>query len=428
MTFRLVLMSVALAMIAVSCGPREDSSQVLRVANWGGAGEEGEFADLTRKINQDFEKKHPGLKVVIEGIPNEYVQKMLLNHIAGAMPDVMVIDASSASVFIDNGILADLTPSFEKEPGLKEQYWPAVMNVYSRGTAQFGLPADFTPMVLYYNRAMFDKAGVPYPQPNWTREQFREAAIKLTTKDQFGFAFTNWMPGWVMWLWNGGGDVMSVGDQPRAEGTLDSDANAETIGFLRDLIVKDKASPSLSQTAGSGIDYFAAGKAAMAVSGHWSLVGYKASKDIDYTKVGVVPIPFDRAEGPRTMGTGSQTVLYMAAYGVPKAAKNKDLAWEYLKHWTSYEVQREYNESGIAVCARMDVAKERAAKDAREASFLPIVPTGRPPYGSFIPGYAIVEKIGQSMMDTILNNPGRDVKSELTKAAQAIDREFAKSR
>lgn len=429
MRIRLSIPLLLASLLLACCGPRDQSANVLRVANWGGAGEEGEFADLARKINEDFERKHPGVKVLTEGIPaNEYIQKMLLNHIAGAMPDVMVIDASSASVFIDNGTLTDLAPYFEKEKGLKEQYWPEVLRVYSRGTAQYGVPGDFTPMVLYYNKELFDKAGVPYPSATWTREEFRQAAIKLTTKDQFGFAFSNWMPGWVMWLWNGGGDVLSNEDQPRASGTLDSDANAETVEFLRQLIVKDKASPSLSQSAGAGIDYFASGKAAMAVSGHWSLVGYKASKNIDYTKIGVVPMPFDRAGGPRTMGSGSQTVLYMAAYGVPKAAKNKDLAWEYLKHWTSYEVQKKYNASGIAVCARKDVSEEAARRDPREAAFLPIVATGRAPYGSFVPGYAIVEKIGQGAMDTILNNPDRDVKAELSKAAQAIDKEFAKSR
>lgn len=426
--------SIAVALVATllasSCNPKQDG-EVLRIANWGGAGEEGEFQRKIDMINRAFEKEHPGVKVVIEGIPGEYVQKMLLNHVAKAMPDVMVIDASSAAIFIDNGILSDLTPYFDREPGLREQYWPNVLKVYARSQAQYGLPNDFTPMVLYYNKKLFDAAGVSYPTDRWTRDDFRSAAKKLTKKNQYGFAFTNWMAGWVMWFWNGGGNILSEGSEPTAKGTFDSPANVATFAFLRDLITKDHSAPTLSEAAGLGVDLFATGKAAMAVSGHWSLVTYKESKDIKLVDIGVVQLPGslprDPSPVPRAPAT-SQTVLYMSAYGIPKAAKNKDLAWEYVRYWTSYDVQKEYNATGIAVCARKDVAEEAAARNPLIAQFLPIIPSGRPPSGSYIRGYEIVEKIGQATMDTILNNPGRDIKSELTKAAERIDREFAKSR
>jgi len=81
--------------------------------------------------------------------------------------------------------------------------------------------------------------------------------------------------------------------------------------------------------------------------------------------------------------------------------------------------------SGIAVCARKDVAQERAAKSELEREFLPIVPSARPPYGSRVEGYDFVETQGQSAMDSVLQN-GRDVQEALTKAAQRIDREFLK--
>ncbi|MEQ1821548.1 MAG: sugar ABC transporter substrate-binding protein [Fimbriimonadaceae bacterium] len=414
-----------------------DNRITIRIANWGGAGEEGPYQDAINKVNRDFEAKHPGVKVVIEGIPGEYEQKMLLNHIAGSMPDVMVLDAASASTFVDNGLMTDLSPFFEKEPGLREQYFPEVFMPFSRGRAVYGLPNDFTPMVVYYNKALFDKAKVPYPKPEWNFEEFLQTARQLTNHDkgQYGFGLTNWMPGWVMWLWNNGGDTVSP--DGRASGIFDSDANVETISFLRDLATKHKVAPTLSETAALGGDYFEKGKAAMTVSGHWSLVGFRASKDIDSKQLGIAPMPNNRvAPGPRTKGTGSQTVLYLSAYGIPQHAKNKELAWEYIKAWTSYEVQSVYNKTGIAVCARKDVAADRAEVGTKppsiealqERSFLPIIPTGRAPYGAFLAGYSVVEVAGKSVLDTLLNNPERDVKKELTKAAAIIDREFAKRR
>jgi multiple sugar transport system substrate-binding protein len=423
-----------LFLVLFGCGSASDKRITLRIANWGGAGEEGPFQDAINKVNREFEASHPGVRVIIEGIPGEYEQKMLLNHIAGSMPDVMVLDASSASTFVDNGLMTDLNPYFKREPGLREQFFPEVFAPFSRGKAVYGLPNDFTPMVVYYNKALFDKAGVAYPKPDWNFDEFLQTAQKLTDHEagQYGFGLTNWMPGWVMWLWNNGGDTVSL--EGKAGGIFDSDANVETMTFLRDLATKHRVAPTLSEAAALGGDYFEKGKAAMTVSGHWSLVGYRASKEVEASKLGIVPMPFNRALGPRTQGKGSQTVLYLSAYGIPQHAKNKGLAWEYIKAWTSYEVQSVYNKTGIAVCARKDVAREiseegksePSAEALQERSFLPIVPTGRAPYGAFLIGYSVVETAGKSVLDTLINNPDRDVKTELTKAAAMIDKEFAK--
>ena len=82
------------------------------------------------------------------------------------------------------------------------------------------------------------------------------------------------------------------------------------------------------------------------------------------------------------------------------------------------------NESGIAVCARKDVAQERGA-DRLEAQFLPIIADARPPHGALVEGYEIVEKVGKNALDSILNNDV-PVRVALKKAAERIDQEFAK--
>jgi multiple sugar transport system substrate-binding protein len=286
-------------------------------------------------------------------------------------------------------------------------------------------------MVLYYNKDLFDAAGIPYPTEDWDFATFRETARKLTKKGQYGFSLVNWMPGWVMFLWNNGGDVLSP-DGRRSQGYLDSAKNVEAFSLLRDMIVKDHSTPSLSEAAGMGVDPFANGQAAMTVSGHWALVGYKnapmknGKPAIDWKRLGVVALPHNVPT--------SQTVLYMAAYGIPRGAKNPDLAWKYIKMWTSRAVQEDYQTTGIAVCARKDVSGERAGGEAgpsgpeesQEAEFIDIVPTGRPPAGSWVEGYEIVEKVGTSAMQSILN--GADIQATLTAAAKRIDREFAKSK
>jgi multiple sugar transport system substrate-binding protein len=411
-------------LLLAACGPTEKGGKtVLRVSNWGGAGDDSEYDRLVQEFYKEFERENPGVELRIEGIPGEYVPKMMLNFVAGSEPDVMTVDASSAAIFVNNGVLSDLTPLIEQDPEFKlTDYFPNVVDIGRRGDKVYMIPGDFTPMVMYYNKDLFDAAKVPYPKPGWSFDDFLQTSKALTRDGRHGFVFANWMPGWVMWLWNNGGEALSP-DGKRAKGFFDGPKNVETVTFLRDLINKHRVSPSLSAIAAQGVDPFANGDAAMAVSGHWGMVGYKnAPKDkngkpkIDWRRLGVVEMP--------TQVGKSQTVMYEAGFGITSRCKNKDLAWKFIKKWTGYGLQSRYNASGIAVCARKDVANERAT-DPIEKEFLRIVPTARPPAGATVEGYEIVEKYGLNALDAILKN-GKDVQTALTEAAERIDTEFAK--
>ncbi|MBC8066085.1 MAG: sugar ABC transporter substrate-binding protein [Chlorobia bacterium] len=417
------LLAMALSLSACSTDP--DERIVIRVANWGGADDESDFAAKQRGLYEEFEKRNPDIKVVIEGIPGpgEYVPKMILAHNSGATPDIATLDASSSALFINSGMLMDLATLIDKDQEFKlNDFYLNIVDIARRGDAIYAIPNDFTPMVMYYNKRLFDASGVSYPQNGWTFDQFRETAKKLTKKDQYGFVFANWFPGWIMWLWNNGGDVFSP-DLKRASGFLDSAENVKTIEFLRTMINDDKSAPSLSQAAAAGVDLFANGQAAMTVSGHWGMVGYSAAPKgpdgkpkITLADLGVVMLPNN---------TGKPvTVMYESGYAITKRAKHPDAAWRFIKFMTSYESRLVLNQTGIAVDARKDVSTERG-KDPLEAMFLPIIPTCRPPYGTMVEGFEMVETQAQNAMDSVLKN-GRDPKAALEKAAKRIDSELAK--
>ena len=413
------------ALLPLGCREVVDSRVPLRLATWGGAGDDGEYFKLIQQIYRDFERFNPEVRLRVEGVPGsqEYVSKLLLDHIAGSMPDIITLDASSAAVFIDNGTLLDLNPFIERDAFDLGAFYPNVVDVARRGTALYAVPTDFTPMVMYCNTRLFHEAGVAVPSGRWTFEDFLNKAKALTHNDQFGFEFANWMPGWVMFVWNNGGDVLSP-DGSKASGFLDSRQSVEAIQFLADLVTKHKVSPSLSEAAATGVDLFATSKAAMKVVGHWYLVGLEASKEISMDDVAVVELPtnLDR----------SVTVMYEAGNSIGKHCKHPDLAWEYLKYWSSKAVQSRYNASGIAVSGRKDVEQEklqpllpqkRNAELAR--AFQQIVPSARPPWGAKVEGYDRVEDIAQKAMDAVLKN-GVPVHVALTKAAVEIDKEFEK--
>jgi multiple sugar transport system substrate-binding protein len=407
-----------------SNSPNHKDTVVLRVANWSGAGDDSQFERIVRGIYEEFERRHPGVDIRVEGIPDGYVSKVILSFVAGTEPDVMLLDASSAAMFIDNGVLTDLMPMIQSDEEFElSDYFPNVVDIARRGNALFAVPNDFTPMVVYYNKKLFDLARVQYPKPGWTFEEFRTIAKRLTIEGkQYGFSFTNWMPGWIMWLWNNGGDVIDP-NVPRARGVLDSPQNVETIAFLRDMIKIDKSAPSLAESAAMGVDLFANGQAAMTVSGHWAMVGYANAPTGPDGKPAITWEDLGVAEMPTRGDNNSVTVMYESGYAIGRNSKHKQLAWEFIKYFTSREVQQKYNRSGIAICARKDVAKNTI--NSIDAQFMPIIPTARAPHGAKVQGYEIVEKVGKNALDSILNGRA-DIQNALRKAADRIDKEFAK--
>ncbi|HTQ10917.1 MAG TPA: sugar ABC transporter substrate-binding protein [Fimbriimonadaceae bacterium] len=431
MRFR-ILAALSLVLAAAGCGTGyPPGTIVLRIGNWGGAKEGNDYDKKVAKIYRDFEKENPGVVLQEENIPDsqDYVSKIALAYVAKSEPDVVTLDASSAALFIDSGIVTDLTPLYKNDPTFHlDDYFPNVVNIARRGDKLYAIPQDFTPMVVYYNKKLFDKAHVPYPTSNWNFEQFRETARRLTipspdsAKQQFGFAFTNWVPGWIMWIWNNGGDNLSP-DGSKAVGYMDSPKTVAAVAFLEQM-VKEGLAPSISQSAALGVDPFANGQAAMAISGHWSMIGYDAAPKgpdgkpkITWSDLGVVALPHNTPT--------SQTVMYEAGYGIGAHCKHRDIAWKFIRYMTSRTVQSIYQQSGIAVCARKDVADERAKSSTLESEFIPIIASARPPYGSRVEGYNFVEDQMQKAMDSIIQD-NRDPRAALHRAALAVEREWQK--
>lgn len=419
-----VLMVVAALGLLSACASRQDEGDiVLRLANWGGASEENDFERTVNDLYRQFERENPGIKIKIERIPGsqEYVNKMLLSFVAGTEPDIMALDASSAAVFINNGVLMDLKPLFKNDSEFNiEDYWPNVLGIAARGEKVFAIPGDFTPMVMYYNKRLFRESAVPFPKPGWTYGDFIATAEKLTKGDQFGFTFGNWMPGWIMWLWNDGGDVLDPSGTS-AGGYVDGARSKRALEFIRDFVNVRKISPSLSSTAATGVDLFTNANAAMQISGHWAMVGYQsAPKDskglpkLVMEDVGIVELPSNLPQ--------SVTVMYEVGFAIGKNCRHPEAAWKLVRFLTSRRFQSVYNSTGIAICARKDVAEERARTNALEAEFLRIVPSARAPWGSKVEGYDFVESTGQKMMDNILGD--MPVEQAAREAAERIDRYF----
>jgi multiple sugar transport system substrate-binding protein len=194
----------------------------------------------------------------------------------------------------------------------------------------YGLNTMFGGEVMYYNRTLFQKAGLEDPndlarQGGWTFDRFRKSAIALSQFDangrarQFGFQIPNF-PMYVPFLWGFGADVLSP-DGKRC--LLDSPAAAEAVQFLADLRWKDHCSPSPAQSEQSAFG-FESGKIGMTVDWSGNSVRYrKTIKDFEWD---VCPLPTGPKSGDSIV-KGNQLVIY-------HESAHPDVAWRFIRYLT----------------------------------------------------------------------------------------------
>jgi len=409
----LSVLALASVFLAAAAGCRDDQQPtdiVLRVTDWGSPVVESDFMRIEREILEDFEREQsrPGRRVRVQKEqipgPGQYAPKLTMMYVAGCAPDVVHLDTACGALFIDNGMLMDLAPLMAKDPSFDRSiYFENILNITRRGDALYCVPLDFTPMMMYYNRKLFEQAGVPFPKSGWTWDDFLKTCRALTVMPpgakmptQYGFNFENVLPFWIPLLWTGGGDVLSP-DGRRAGGYLDGKPTVEAIQFLADLILKERVAPSISERATLGGDAFLNGKAAMDLKGHWTLIDYRApDRKLD---VGVVGLPVRR-------GCKPVTIVYVTGIAISRSTKHPDLAWEYLKYITSEKVQIKRVSSGLAISGNRKAADFYKTKDDPnnpiEAEFHKAVEYARPAWGATVENFPMCEGFGQEMMEDIL--------------------------
>lgn len=194
---------------------------------------------------------------------------------------------------------------------------------------QLALPTGFNVSLLYYNKDLFDQAGIDYPNSDWTYEDIINAGQKLTLKDdsgkvsQWGVAtVVGWWGEWLIHVRQAGGDWMSE----NGECILDSQEAIAGIQLFYDKTTKGKYQISPSQTD-DALGGFAAGKTAMEIGGHTGT----------WSSINAAGLNWDIAVLPKGLKQKEGSEFAVSAYGVSKDSKNPEAAWEFLKFLASEE-------------------------------------------------------------------------------------------
>jgi multiple sugar transport system substrate-binding protein len=301
----------------------------VRLATWTGVDESKELQAVVDKINA----KATTFEIVQEAQPADYYTKLQTNLAGGTGADLIWLSQEYIAGYAQKGVLLDISDRIAKDtrPAAKlDDYYPSVLQTAQYNSKTFGLPWIAQPVVLYYNPKLFTDAGVAPPDENWTWDDFKTAAEKLTKDtngdgkiDQFGTAFNGWPP-IQMFIWQAGGEVIS---EDKATSPIDSPEALAGAQFYSDIIYNPKYAATEDVIKEQGFGELAKnGKVAMFYGGAGDDLDYAHAKDAKFAEMKIALVP----KGPKDRAT----FAYTASTVINAATKNPDAAYDALVELT----------------------------------------------------------------------------------------------
>ncbi len=154
-----------------------------------------------------LDERHPEFDIELEVIPQQsFGEKINTELAANALPDVIRVQGLLAQGWIRQGAFLDLDPFIQESGPNPGDFFPGPLEQFEWQGNLWGLPDTAAPEVVFYNKDMFDAAGLAYPTDDWTYEDMRQAAVMLTLDSESRNAEDpDFDPdNIVQWGWNGG--------------------------------------------------------------------------------------------------------------------------------------------------------------------------------------------------------------------------------
>ncbi len=222
---------------------------------------------------------------------SDYEKQLTLGVASGELPDIVIMDGCGMASFISMDLFGDIS---DVEINWDE-YIPGPLESTMMDGKHYGIPFATNCTALYYNKDMFDAAGIDYPDENTTWDEFREMAKALTKDGVYGFgnAGTNTDEGTfqcLQWLYTAGGSYTDI------------EPGVDAYKLMQEMIEEGSwAKDVVNWTQSDVNNNFKAGNLAMQQNGPWQIPSIEAdAPDLNY---GVTVLP------KRDAGSGQATSI-----------------------------------------------------------------------------------------------------------------------
>lgn len=345
-------------LVSGGCGVARSRERAITLMWWGDLYNRA----FAQKLVDAYNAENPAVKVKLLAIEQGgYESKLLSMSAAGIPPDIMLISAGKHLEYAAKGIFLPLDkyaahPDFES---LEKDMWPNIWEGCRHDGKLYTVPIWTNSIGIFYNRGLFDKAGVSYPEGDWTFDDLLNKSQKLTLDfdkdgriDQYGFGgIPLSLDPWNldMLVESFGGHIYSQDGKHCLIGRKEA---VEAIHWAIDIRNKYHISPTTREVRSNGItaasasgeDYFRTGRMAMVFWGRWYLNALRNAKDIDWA---VADYPRDKR---RVM---YQIPVYLA---IASRTKHPDQCWQFIQYVLGEKGQRLLSQERAEIPVRRSIA------------------------------------------------------------------------
>jgi multiple sugar transport system substrate-binding protein len=333
-----------------------------------------------QSLVEAFQAANPDYRIDLRYVPDDadYRRRLAADFSAGAPADVFLLNYRRIAPFAAEGAMAPIGPYLAQSSVIDEaDFFQPAMDAFRFQDELWCLAQNVSSLVIYYNKALFDAAGLAYPAAGWTWQDFVTTARALTVDkdgdgvpDQYGASIDPIFLRLAPFIWQNGGELVDDTANPTRL-AIDSPQAQQAFQWFVDLQVKEQVVPdAASEAARDGESRFLDGTVGMYFNSRRSTPTMRTIENFDWD---VAPLP---------SGQQPASVLHVDGYCLAEQSKDKEAAWTFIEYANSPTGQEIVARTGRTVPSLRAVAESPAfldpsKKPASSQVWLDVVPSLR---------------------------------------------------
>lgn len=369
----------------------------------------GSDGDILREIVDTYNKNNTdNVEIVMDIMPNDQLHQKLPAAIAtGTAPDLVLFGVENIAPYVSSDSLEDISDFWDATGVDPSNFLDNVLELSYVDGKLYGTPMQYNVQYLYWNKDLFEAAGLDPDTPPATMDELAEYAELLTdpSENRFGLALPTGAT-YMQFLWANGGDA---DDPAENKNLLYSEENIETLNWLKDLTAKGVSPANIT---GSEADtMLQAGQIAMYMSGPWQINGLR-EQGINF---GIAPCVAGTA--------GAFSPAGGCSYVIPKGTgeAQKQAAYKFMKYWLTDDILKEWSQkNGFPVWSKSLMEDPEIEQDDVLRDISAATEIGR----SYNLGYALASQIDNDVMIPLFEQVMSgtvDVETALQEASDKMD-------
>lgn len=334
----LLVLSVLILGVLAACSSNsseDGDNATIKYAYWDKNQEQ-----MLKDLVEEFNKEYPDIKVNLELTPyDQYFTKLDAAATGDGLPDVFWMNGPNFVKYASNNMIEPIDERIKEDSVDLDPYPEGLLGLYQYDGKSYALPKDYDTIGLWYNKALFDEAGLEYPNDTWTWDDLLEAAKALTDEEKGVHGIAAYIQDAQASYYNtilaNDGFIIS---EDKKESGFDDPKTIEGLQLYHDLIHVHGVSPTHAQMeTTTATSMFESGKVAMMFQASYMIPQFKSNEyTLENVDVTVLPIMNKRSN-----------VIHGLGNVIASNSDNKDAAWKFVKFLSSEKAATMQAEAGI---------------------------------------------------------------------------------